>query len=47
MQASQLFDMARQMTFTISNETKNITNQDIELELEHRMSRFGLNPCGR
>jgi hypothetical protein len=43
------------MTFTISNETKNIVedyalsndDRDIERELEHRMSRFGLNPCGR
>jgi hypothetical protein len=43
------------MTFTISNEAKNIVeacassndDRDIELELEHRMSRFGLNPCGR
>lgn len=39
------------MTFTISNQTQDINesaeDRAIELELEHRMSRFGLNPCGR
>jgi hypothetical protein len=40
------------MTFTIGNEIQEIAafsveDRDIELELEHRMSRFGLNPCGR
>ena len=44
---SQVFAVGKYMTFTIENETKNVTDLEIELELEHRMSRFGLNPCGR
>jgi hypothetical protein len=37
------------MTFTIGKDFKTNIDRDaeIELELEHRMSRWGLNPCGR
>lgn len=27
--------------------TINLNNKEIELELDQRMSRYGLNPCGK